>query len=239
MDLALPSPVTFSSLFVGGDVAGRCWRRALTVSVALHGVVFGALVQHHLQSARLPEMPLQVVLSRPAAQPVAAAREEPPPSLPAAQPNRAPELIQASEASPVAPRMAERPVVEESAAVVPVIERAAVPPPAPALVVAPKAPDAMVLAGFNRILSQAVDRQKRYPRVALMRHWEGTAVLKLNIGSDGRLRNYLLATSSGHDSLDQQALEMLRDPLPLPELPVELAGLDLSIDIPVTFRIAD
>jgi protein TonB len=99
--------------------------------------------------------------------------------------------------------------------------------------------DTTLLAGFNRLLSQTVERHKRYPRIALMRHWQGTAVLKVNIGADGRMRNYLLTSSSGYDALDQQALEMLREALPLPELPAQLAGLDLSIDVPVTFRIAD
>ena len=140
------------------------------------------------------------------------------------------------------PSVPERPVpvIEESAPPLPVAAVAPDPSPVPApQAIIPKVPDATLLAGFNRALSQAVERQKRYPRIALLRHWQGTAVLKLNIGSDGRLQDYRLTSSSGYDALDQQALEMLRDALPLPELPAQLAGLDLSIDIPVTFRIAD
>jgi protein TonB len=99
--------------------------------------------------------------------------------------------------------------------------------------------DPGALAGYNRAVAQAVDRFKRYPRLALMRNWQGTALLKLSIGGDGRVREYHLAHSSGFDTLDEQALEMLRLAMPLPSLPTQLAGIDLSIDIPVVFRIAD
>jgi protein TonB len=72
-----------------------------------------------------------------------------------------------------------------------------------------------------------------------MRQWQGTVVLQLNIGADGQIQDYHLARSSGHEALDQQALEMLRAAMPLPAAPAQLAGMDLAIDIPVIFRIAD
>jgi protein TonB len=237
MDLALSVPVTFSSLLGGRDSASRCWRRALSVSVALHGLVLGMLVQQHSLSTKLPVPPLQVVLSRPAAPTVAAALMAPPVTSRPVHPRPVSKHMRAGEASPVAMSVPARPIVEESAPPVP--EVAAVPQSVPAPVASRAMPDAIVLAGFNRLLSQTIERQKRYPRIALVRHWEGTAVLKLNIGTDGRLQDFRLMSSSGHDSLDRQALEMLRDALPLPTLPAQLAGLDLSIDIPVTFRIAD
>jgi protein TonB len=111
-------------------------------------------------------------------------------------------------------------------------------PPAPSRQ-AQAAPDPAAMAGYNRALAAAVDRYKRYPRIALIRQWQGTVMLQLNIGADGRVQDYHLTQSSGHEALDQQALEMLREAMPLPAVPAQLAGMNLSVGIPVIFRIAD
>jgi len=239
MALALPSLLAHSSPPAGRDADRLYWRRALTVSVTLHGLILGMVAQQHWQeAARVPDALLQVVLSRSAASAARAAEEPPPPSR-AVRANRAPDAFRASQASPLAPGLPERPIAEDSAPAIPTIVAEPAPSPAPVHLASRGPTEASPLAGFNRLLSQTVERHKHYPRIALVRHWQGTAVLKVNIGADGRLRNYLLMSSSGYDALDQQALEMLREALPLPELPAQLAGLDLSIDVPVTFRIAD
>ena len=101
----------------------------------------------------------------------------------------------------------------------------------------PTTVDAEVLAAYGRELAGAVATQQRYPRIALLRQWQGTAVLQLELAVDGRLLGVRLLSSSGHETLDRQALEMVREAVPLPSLPAALAGRPLTVDVPVVFRI--
>jgi protein TonB len=129
----------------------------------------------------------------------------------------------------------------------PAIRREA-PPPArpvetpraslPAMVPRAASVDAAALAAYGRELAGAVATRQRYPRVALMRQWQGTAMLQLDLAPDGRLLGVRVISSSGHDTLDRQALEMVREAVPLPSLPEALAGRPLTVDVPVVFRIA-
>ena len=97
--------------------------------------------------------------------------------------------------------------------------------------------DAGVLSAYGRELAGAVAVHQRYPRIALLRHWEGTAVLQLELAADGRLLAVRVLNSSGYEMLDRQALEMVREAVPLPPLPVALAGRPLAVAVPVIFRI--
>ena len=76
--------------------------------------------------------------------------------------------------------------------------RAAAPsavPPAPKLVV-------------SMPPSLAHDKQEppRYPTLARRRGWEGTAIVRLRVASDGSVRAAELHTSSGYETLDREAL---------------------------------
>jgi protein TonB len=62
-------------------------------------------------------------------------------------------------------------------------------------------------------------------------------LLQLELGADGRLLAVRVLSSSGHETLDRQALDMVRDAVPLPQLPAALAGRPLTVDVPVVFRI--
>jgi protein TonB len=135
----------------------------------------------------------------------------------------------------------------ESGAEAPVIRREAAPPAAPvetprasqpAVVPRAASVDAGVLAAYGRELAGAVATRQRYPRVALLRQWQGTAMLQLELAADGRLLGVRVISSSGHDTLDRQALDMVREAVPLPSLPEALAGRPLTVDVPVVFRIA-
>lgn len=108
------------------------------------------------------------------------------------------------------------------------------PPPAPPR---PPAIDAGALGAYGRELAGAVATHQRYPRIALLRQWQGTAVLQLELAADGRLLAVRVLSSSGHDTLDRQALEMVRAAAPLPSLPAALAGRPLTVEVPVVFRI--
>lgn len=50
----------------------------------------------------------------------------------------------------------------------------------------------------------------QYPRSARANGWEGTAILTIIVGTDGRCESVSLAESSGHDVLDREALKAVR-----------------------------
>ncbi|OHC65256.1 MAG: hypothetical protein A3H93_03585 [Rhodocyclales bacterium RIFCSPLOWO2_02_FULL_63_24] len=218
---------------------------AVAVSLLIHGVALGWLPGLTRQTGEaLP--PLQVRLSAPAVRPDAFAVAPAPTLAPAPRPNRpdamplqrqvTPQLVAvAPEAVPETPalRVAEAPAAASTDVVRPTVAPALAPAPAP-----PPAPDAGMLAAYGRELAGAVAARQRYPRLAQLRQWQGIAVLQLDLAAAGGLLAVRVLSSSGHEILDQQALEMVRAALPLPALPAALAGRRLTVDVPVVFRLA-
>jgi len=50
----------------------------------------------------------------------------------------------------------------------------------------------------------------RYPAIAIARNWEGVVKLRVNVLPNGTAGQVQLAQSSGHDALDEAALEVVR-----------------------------
>lgn len=49
-----------------------------------------------------------------------------------------------------------------------------------------------------------------YPLTARQRHWQGTVLLRVYVGADGRAQQVVIARSSGHDTLDESALDAVK-----------------------------
>jgi protein TonB len=217
-------------------------------SVLLHGSVLGWLPG--LQHARNPAAsPLSVLLPMPVVEQVAVS--------PA--PTFEPVSAQRPKPSTVSPQKNDRPVplpvvatsAPQLSAETPVVERvveyqpkpkdptAAPSPPFPE-VMGPRytAPDPAAVSAYGRHVAGAVALHQRYPRLAQLRQWQGTALLQLELAASGQLQSVRVLSSSGHDVLDQQAIAMVRAAAPLPPLPAALAGQTLTIDVPVVFRLA-
>jgi protein TonB len=182
-----------------------------------------------LPRTEAPPPPPPVVQPEPKPEPPPVEQKvAPPPPQPVAVPPQAPVAE---------PRVTAPPKVETPPPA-PRVEAPPPAPPAPAPVVAP-AIDGKVLHDYGALVSGAVAKKKVYPRLALMRRWQGTAVLKLQVAPDGSLRSVNLLQSSGFDVLDEQAVKMVKDAMPLPNLPDALRGRDFAIDIPVAFKLQD
>lgn len=227
------------------DMRDRRIGIAVALSVLVHGMVLGWMPGRNGPASELP-LPLQVRLTVPeprpdtavvlpaptfAARPAVSRREDRPmqrnpvPLLNTAVAAAVPEAVPLRASEPVATAASE----PARANPAPIATRSAV--SAPAL-------EAGVLTAYGRELAGAVATRQRYPRVALVRQWQGTAVLQLELAADGRLLAVHVLSSSGHETLDRQALEMVREAVPLPPLPAALAGRALTVDVPVVFRIA-
>lgn len=216
---------------------------AVAASILLHGAALGWLPGFH-KSVDPPSPPLSVFIPPPPPQerPVLAPPVQPPPppetsSRPRQVQPQVPQIPlpvltrAAGEAAPETPSIYTPAPVEAPPPPVSEPVRVPVPPPRPL------APDPAALAAYGKSVAGAVAAQQKYPRLAMMRKWQGTALLQLELAADGQLRDIRVISSSGHDILDQQALDMVRAALPLPPLPASLTERPLTIEVPVVFRL--
>ena len=217
---------------------------AVLASVLIHGFALGWLpgLEGRMDQPE-PRQALHIRLAAPAPEPQAlavppaptfAAAATQPPARRAPAPQRSSPVLaglarEAAQDAPVLREVAPAPLAATPIEV-PRPSPAAVPPRPPAI-------DAGALAAYGRELAGAVATHQRYPRIALLRQWQGTAVLQLELAADGRLLGVRVLSSSGHDTLDRQALDMVREAVPLPSLPAALAGRPLTVEVPVVFRI--
>jgi len=239
---AFSHPYGFPSIVLPAFGAhGRPFGIAVVVSLVIHGIAFGWLPGLKGSVTALAQ-PLQIVLPRPPEEPKRVAAPVPPTSEPTPRANRREgepptRPLQHLLTSPVQQSGQETLVVHSSEPVRAASDESIRPNPVRSDVpsIGSEAGD---LTAYGRALAGAVATRQRYPRVAQLRQWQGTAVLQLELASDGRLVNVRVLSSSGHEILDRQALEMVREAVPLPPLPAALAGRQLTVDVPVVFRLS-
>jgi TonB family protein len=86
-------------------------------------------------------------------------------------------------------------------------------------------------------LNTDLARYFNYPYVARLRGWEGTVLLAFNIEANGRLESIRVARSSGFAVLDDSALSALRKVERLAETIAWFQGHELTMQIPVIYRL--
>lgn len=172
--------------------------------------------------------PVTATVAKPSAPapvpPVAAA-----PSVPVPVRQVAPEVP----ARPEAPAAVAPPVtaaVAKPSAAAPV---AAPVPPAPAVQPEPERVQTAVLEAYRQSVSQEVMRHMKYPMIAVRRKWQGKAVVEMQLSDDGSVTRLVVVESTGKDVLDDAALAMIRDSLPLPKPPHGVR----RVKVPVVFRL--
>jgi periplasmic protein TonB len=231
------------------------------VSIALH-----ALVLLGMSSRRTPAPAAKTLLVLTARlAPFAAAPRapsQPKPALPAPpEPASAPRTAPAKPSATPAPAVKRTAPAEplkvpqpESAPAAPGAEASAAPSAAPVQArAAPQAPagipaaetgaksgneaDTGTLEQYRLALIVATRRYKRYPAIAMEKGWQGTVRVHMVIGANGMIASASIKTSSGHDILDNQALDMLKKGKTTVPIPASLRGREFSIDVPVIFNL--
>jgi len=104
---------------------------------------------------------------------------------------------------------------------------------------APGAPDAGTLAQYRLAVIEAAKRYKRYPRVALDNNWEGRVEVRMVIGVSGAIASLDVHASTGHEVLDREALDLIRQAKSQTSIPASLRGRDFAIEIPVIFSLRE
>ncbi len=88
-------------------------------------------------------------------------------------------------------------------------------------------------------LSAKLASHKRYPKSSRRRHEEGIVVLFFIVNRDGNVIESHISQSSGYTKLDDAVLRMLKKASPLPKFPDEIEQSQLSINIPISFKLND
>lgn len=85
-------------------------------------------------------------------------------------------------------------------------------------------------------LREHIERVKYYPQQALDRKWEGRVIVRAVIWADGRLTDLSVVESSGYDTLDREALDLLQRLSPL-ALNHALGVPQIAIRLPINYGI--
>lgn len=97
--------------------------------------------------------------------------------------------------------------------------------------------DTGTLEQYRLALIMATRRYKRYPAIALEKGWQGRVEVHMVIGANGMVASASIKTGSGHEILDNQALDMLKKGKTTVPIPASLRGREFSIDVPVVFNL--
>lgn len=185
------------------------WGAILTI-VLVHLVAFYALVKFDvIHIAAKPKVLVVDLIAEP-------------PVPPAEKPKPEPVVVEKVQPLVVTPA----PIVQTLAPPPPIKVTMTPPPPRPVAVAAP--PTGPVTVG-NLDETLLDGRPPRYPMESRRKKEQGTVVLRLLIGTDGRVHDISIAQSSGFERLDQAALQAIRGwrwrPTVRDGEPVEVRGL--------------
>lgn len=101
-------------------------------------------------------------------------------------------------------------------------------------------PDGVLLGGYGEQLRRRVARQQRYPGEAMDEGWTGTVEVEVRVARDGTLvGSPKVVRSSGHASLDREAIRMVRAAAPFTALPQGLRSDVATLSVPIVFELED
>lgn len=93
------------------------------------------------------------------------------------------------------------------------------------------------ISRWHTLVLAHLERYKRYPRVARIRHQEGTVVVHFSIERTGTVLSTRLEKSSGFPLLDQEGLELVRRASPIPAPPPGTGRDILELVAPIQFHL--
>lgn len=90
---------------------------------------------------------------------------------------------------------------------------------------------------YGTTLSTWIQKHHRFSRRLERRQLYGTAIVSFTIDRDGNLLTYEIVKSSGHEAIDEAAIETLKRASPMPPVPEELTGAQYTpLPLPIEFN---
>ncbi len=225
---------------------------AITCSILLHVLIFVAVPNFKLDVIKkTPDLlTVELVQTKP---PEPIVMPEPPKPVEKIQPSSEPikplpKKVLKQEQAPVqnikpAPTQAEPPPPPSVITAAPNVDVPPTiivppPPPEPPKKIEPSEDDINAAKNqYSNTLGRAIAKHKSYPKIARMRGWVGDCLLDLKLDDNGNVLSASVKESSGHEALDNQALEMARKAAPFPAPPEVLRDRSFNLTVPVSFKL--
>ena len=96
-----------------------------------------------------------------------------------------------------------------------------------------------IILRYTDALKQRIQQVRQYPRWARRQEWEGTALLRFDVQSTGRMEDVQLIRSSGFEILDTEAMAAIRRAQPFPAFPDYLNQKKIKVQVSIHFQLMD
>jgi len=93
------------------------------------------------------------------------------------------------------------------------------------------------IESYSTKLTKSIARQKRYPRIAQMRGWQGEIIIDLKIDGQGNLIKAKIKQGSKFKILDAEGMNMVKRASPFPKPPKGLESKIFNVIVPISFKL--
>jgi len=206
------------------------------LSLLLHASLLVIIPQMQLDDIVVPEiLNVEIDLTQPEPPKII----EQPKKIDPPKPEKKPEPVK--EIAPIQEEVTEElpePVVEEITEFIEPEETAPIDevqeyiPPQPSPEVVKKVTDS-----YTNQLTRAIAKQKKYPKIAQMRQWQGEVLLNIEIDPQGNLVKADILEESRYKILNNEAIDMVKRASPFPQPPEELRLKNFTVLVPISFKL--
>jgi protein TonB len=206
------------------------------LSLLLHASLLVIIPQMQLDDIVVPEiLNVEIDLTQPEPPKII----EQPKKIDPPKPEKKPEPVK--EIAPIQEEVIEElpePVVEEITEFIEPEETAPIEevqeyiPPQPSPEVVKKVTDS-----YTNQLTRAIAKQKKYPKIAQMRQWQGEVLLNIEIDPQANLVKADILEESRYKILNNEAIDMVKRASPFPQPPEELRLKNFTVLVPISFKL--
>ena len=93
------------------------------------------------------------------------------------------------------------------------------------------------IESYSVTLTKAIAKQKKYPRIAQIRGWQGEIIIDLEIDGQGNLIKSKIKQRSKFKILDDEGMNMIKRASPFPKPPKELESKIFNVIVPISFKL--
>lgn len=93
------------------------------------------------------------------------------------------------------------------------------------------------MAHWRDLVAARLQQNKRYPREAEARRETGVVTLNFSVDRHGKVLSWRIVKSSGHSSLDEEVIALLRRAEPLPAFGAAMAQSAIQLTVPIQFSL--
>jgi protein TonB len=90
---------------------------------------------------------------------------------------------------------------------------------------------------YTNVLTRAIAAEKKYPKLAQMRQWQGEVLLKIEISPNGELVSANIQKESRYKILNEEAIAMVKRASPFPKPPEDLQKSIFTVIVPISFKL--